>query len=108
MLRTIHVTLYPHTFRHMVKGHVTQPHQIFLRPVDLRQTSKKQTSKNRKRSLSVTRKASGILVLLLFTQFRRVFPWSCEPLCDEFPAAMSQVSLARTTTVVLNASYFLF
>ena len=78
----------------MAKGYVTQPHQMFLRPVDLRQISKKQTSKNRRRSLCVTRKPSGILALLLCKQFLRVFPWSCEPLGDEFPAVMSHVCLA--------------
>ena len=84
----------------MAKGYVTQPHQMFLRPVDLRQISKKQTSKNRRRSLCVTRKPSGILAPLLCKQFLRVFPWSYEPLGDEFSCGYESrmPGVARTQT----------
>ena len=82
----------------------TQPHQIFLRPVDLRQTSK-----NRKRSLFITRKAQGILALLLCKKFLPAFPLSCEPLRDEFHALISHVRLSlKEDKLNFNAliSYF--
>ena len=39
--------------------------------------------------------------------FLRVFPWSCEPLRDEFPVPMSHVGLALKEHK-LNFQHFLF
>ena len=70
----------------------------FLRPVDLRQTSKNQTSKTRKRSPCITtRKASVNLALLLRMpkQFLRVFPGRASHCVTKFLPSHVRLALKK-------------